>query len=248
MTPQQRFRKHGYLTFEQALTDDELALLRSTCQTLLDEPLDDGGHSGRHKIGLGQARRFLAHRHADFPEVEALLLSRKLGGIIESCLGTPGMLFNEQFVVKGAGKGASFAWHQDGAYVGFDHAPYLTVWIALDDATEDNGCVYLLERDLDAKPDLDPHEWQADSNELNGYDGAETGIPMVCQAGTVVAFSSLTLHCSGANTTDRPRRAYVCQYSLEPIRDPKTGELKRFAKPVADSGRHTNEADLNRSQ
>ena len=56
---------------------------------------------------------------------------------------------------------------------------------------------------------------------------------MVFEAGTIVAFSSLTLHRSGANVTDRPRRAYVCQYTAEPLIVPETGEPKRFAKPVA---------------
>ena len=55
---------------------------------------------------------------------------------------------------------------------------------------------------------------------------------MVCPAGTAVAFSSRTLHRSGPNGTDRPRRAYIAQYSVEPIRNPESGELKRFAKPV----------------
>lgn len=225
------FRTSGYAVFENALSEDDLTVLRSACQALLDEPVDDGGN-GKHKIGLGSARRFLAHRHEEFPEVERFLLGPVIDRITRACLDTQAMLFNEQFVVKGAGKGASFAWHQDGAYVGYDHAPYLTVWIALDDATEDNGCVYLIPRDLDANPDLDPHEWQDETNELNGYFGEDTGVPMVCKAGTIVAFSSLTLHRSGANTTPNPRRAYVCQYSVEPIKDPETGELKRFAKPV----------------
>ncbi|WP_305985311.1 phytanoyl-CoA dioxygenase family protein [Roseibium sp. MMSF_3544] len=228
------FRKNGYAVFPGALSEEELTLLRKTCNTLLDEPVDDGGHSGRHKIGLGQSRRFLAHRHAEFPDVETFLLGEKISGITNACLGVSGQLFNEQFVVKGSGTGASFAWHQDGAYVGFDHTPYLTVWIALDDTTVENGCVYVLPRNLDDKPDLDRHEWQEDSNELNGYFGDETGEPMTCPAGTIVAFSSLTLHRSGPNTTDNPRRAYVCQYSAVPIKDPETGELKRFAKPVAE--------------
>lgn len=226
------FQKEGYKVFENALTAAELETLRAACTTLLNEPVDDGG-DGKHKIGLGSARRFLAHRHAEFPDVEALLLSEKLDGIIRSCLGTDSYLFNEQFVVKGAGKGASFAWHQDSAYVGFDHTAYLTVWIALDDATEENGCVYLIPRDIEANPGIDPHEWQDDSNELNGYNGSDTGTAMTCKAGTIVAFSSLTLHRSGSNVTDKPRRAYVCQYSVEPLKDPTTGVLKRFAKPVA---------------
>jgi ectoine hydroxylase-related dioxygenase (phytanoyl-CoA dioxygenase family) len=225
------FRDNGYAVFPAALTEDELSTLRAACQTLLDEPIDDGG-GDRHKIGLGAARRFLAHRHAEFPDVEAFLLSKKIGEIVSSCLGSNGFLFNEQFVVKGSGTGASFAWHQDGAYVGYEHPAYLTVWIAMDDTTEENGCVYLLPRNLDEQPDLDPHEWQDESNELNGYTGDAPGTPMECPAGTIVAFSSLTLHRSGPNTTSKPRRAYVCQYTVEPLRDPSTGELKRFAKPV----------------
>ena len=155
-----------------------------------------------------------------------------MGQIARECLGAEPLLFNEQFVVKGAGKGASFAWHQDSAYVGFDHPPYVTVWIALDDTTEANGCVYLLPRDMDAEPGIDPHEWQDETNELNGYFGDDPGTSMECEAGAVVAFSSITLHRSGPNTTDRPRRAYLAQYSAEPIRDPETGDLKRFATPV----------------
>lgn len=231
MTAVETFREQGYLVFDQALDSGELDTLRSACDTLLDEPVDDGGKD-RHKIGLGQARRFLAHRHEEFPAVAAFLLGEKINSITRACLGTSAMLFNEQFVVKGAGKGASFAWHQDSAYVGFEHEPYLTVWIALDDASEANGCVYLLPRNLDEQPGIDRHEWQEESREMNGYFGSEKGTAMTCKAGTIVAFSSLTLHRSGNNTTDHPRRAYVCQYSVQPIRNPQTGELKRFAKPV----------------
>jgi len=226
------FRRHGYTVFADTLPPADLAMLRGVCDRLLDEPPEDGG-KGMHTIGLGEARRFLRHRHADFPELENFVRGPSMGRVIAQTLGGEGLLFNEQFVVKGAGKGASFAWHQDSAYVGFDHKPYVTVWIALDDTTEENGCVYILPRDIEAQPGIDPHEWQDASSELNGYFGDETGAPMTCPAGTIVAFSSLTLHRSGPNTTDRPRRAYICQYSLEPIRDPETGVLKRFAKPVA---------------
>ena len=227
------FRRNGFVVLPDALSAEELEGLRSACNTLLDEPLDDGGHDGLHKIGLGEARRFLRHRHEEFPAVRDFILGPKMARLGTDLLGKDTFLFNEQFVVKGAGKGASFAWHQDGAYVGFDHPAYLTVWIALDDATEENGCVYVLPRDLDAKPGLDPHEWVEEANELNGYTGSDPGLPMTCKAGTIVAFSSLTLHRSGANTTDHRRRAYICQYSVEPIIDPGRDAPKRFAKPLA---------------
>lgn len=225
------FRNQGFVLFENALDETELATLQSVCDALLDEPVDDGGGK-THRIGLGEKRRFLRHRHEDFPDLAAFVLGDTIARISAACGLDDPMLFNEQFVVKGAAKGASFAWHQDGAYVGFDHKPYLTIWIALDDATIDNGCVFILPRNLDSHPDLDVHEWLDESNELNGYFGNETGVPVTCKAGTIVAFSSLTLHRSGENVTDKPRRAYVTQYSSGPINDPATGQPKRFAKRV----------------
>ena len=226
---QESFQQNGYAVFEKALDDAELHTLRQTCDTLLDEPVHDGGTGGTHKIGMGQARRFLAHRHKEFPELQDLILGPKMARLGRDLLGATPYLFNEQFVVKGAQTGARFAWHQDSAYVGFDHAPYLTVWMALDDAKLDNGCIRLRKRNLKAEPGIDPHVWEDETNELNGYFGDDPGIPLPCPAGTIVAFSSLTLHTSGPNKTDAPRRAYIAQYSAEPIIDPDTGKPKRFA-------------------
>lgn len=230
MTPND-FRKTGYAVFPEALGAADLGMLRDTCDALLAEPPDDGG-GDTHKIGQGQARRFLGQRHKDFAELDRFVHGALARGLVGQCLGESPVLFNEQFVVKGAGKGASFAWHQDSAYVGFEHPPYLSLWMALDDATAENGCVYLIPRDLDADPGIDPHRKMDGSDELNGYFGAEPGEAMTCPAGTVVAFSSRTLHRSGENRTKHARRAYLAQYSLAPVADPVTGALKRFASPV----------------
>jgi len=226
-----KFREQGFVSLDTALAADELATLRRVCDVLLDEPVDDGGKD-RHKIGLGEDRRFLCHRHAEFPDLEAFVLGDRMAALTSELLGTDAYLFNEQFVVKGPDSGASFAWHQDGAYVGYDHSAYLTVWIALDDTSEDNGCVYILPRNLDDEPGLEKHTWLESTNELSGYAGSQTGVAAVCPAGSIVAFSSVTLHRSGENRTDKRRRAYVCQYSAEPIRDPQSGTIKRYAKPL----------------
>jgi hypothetical protein len=54
-------------------------------------------------------------------------------------------LVNEQFVVKPphSGPAAAFGWHRDGAWC---HAqalpqPYLSVWVPLDDVSEENGAL-----------------------------------------------------------------------------------------------------------
>jgi ectoine hydroxylase-related dioxygenase (phytanoyl-CoA dioxygenase family) len=227
----QAFRRTGYCIVEDALGAHERAALAAACDALLAEKSDDGGGKF-HDIGRGNARRFLRQRHADFPAVTAFVFGATMRALATVLLGGPAYLFNEQFVVKAARTGASFAWHQDGAYVGFAHKPYVTAWIALDDATEANGCVHVLPCDLDRAQDIVPHRWDADGKERVGYDGPDRGVPAAMRAGSLVVFSSTTLHRSGANTTGRPRRAYLCQYSPEPIIDPATGAPKHFATPL----------------
>ena len=232
----EQFRKLGHVQSRRGVSAQELAMLRNTCDALLEEPVDDGGGS-RHRIGLGRRRRFLAHRHVSFPDLENFLLEGSAAQFAAGMLGETCMLFNEQFVVKGAESGASFAWHQDGAYVGFAHRPYLSVWIALDDANAENGCLHVLPRNLDEDDYIDPHAWMESSRELTCRSVETGGVAIECRAGSMIAFSSLTPHRSGSNTTPRPRRAYLAQYSAEPIRDPSTGELKRFAKTASASRR-----------
>ncbi len=54
--------------------------------------------------------------------------------------------------------------------------------------------------------------------------------------GQVVAFSSLTLHCSGPNLSAHNRRAYVIQYCPQHAVNPRTGEPWGDNYPVARGG------------
>ncbi len=53
----------------------------------------------------------------------------------------------------------------------------------------------------------------------------EEGISIEVSAGSVVAFSSLMLHATGANRTDKPRRVYLAQYTAEAMLNPGTRQL-----------------------
>lgn len=228
----QHYFHNGYAILPEWLAPDELALLSETCDTLLSEPPDDDMGGRGHDIGRGQDRRFLRHRHRDFPALSAFLTGPGMRDFLTPFLGPRPHLFNEQFVVKGPRTGAAFGWHQDSGYVGFDHAPYLSVWIALDDTTEDNGPVFVLHRNLRDDQSIVPHVWDETAKEMVGYAGPELGVAAIVPAGSVVLFSSVTLHRSSPNTTNRPRRAYLAQYSGGPLIDPATGQPKTFAAPL----------------
>ena len=229
ITGSEDYFEHGYMIFPQLLDASELECLRNVCDTLLREPPDDDNGGKSHDIGRGHDRRFLRHRHADFDELSAFVLGAEMKTFLRPFIGGSPFLFNEQFVVKAAHTGTSFGWHQDGGYIPFAHRPYVTIWIALDDTSVDNGAVFLLPRDRDAGDVPVKHWWNDQEKEYVGYDGSDPGKPAEVPAGSVVAFSSLTLHRSSPNVTDRPRRGYVVQYSGEPIIDPETGENRVFA-------------------
>lgn len=225
----ERYFEEGYAVFPGLLESKELATLSTVCDRLMEEPPDDDYGGKSHNIGRGNDRRFLRHRHRDIPELSDFVLGAAMRAFAGNFVGETPYLFNEQFVVKGPKTGAAFAWHQDGGYVGFDHATYLSVWIAIDDTTEANGPVYVLPRNLRDDTSLAPHRWDEAGKEMVAYDGSDPGVAAIVPAGSVVAFSSATLHRSSPNTTDAPRRAYLAQYSGEPIIDPTTGKPKTFA-------------------
>jgi len=149
--------------------------------------------------------------------------------VMRNFLGEQLFLFNEQFVVKAPHTGTAFAWHQDGGYIPFAHQPYASLWVALDDTTIDNGALWLLPHAAEDGDSPAEHRWSEDGKEYVGYDGPKTGWPAEVAAGSAVAFTSLTMHRSSPNTTARARRAYLVQYSREPIQDPATGNNRHFA-------------------
>jgi ectoine hydroxylase-related dioxygenase (phytanoyl-CoA dioxygenase family) len=139
--------------------------------------------------------------------------------------------------VKAAERGTAFAWHQDSGYIPYPHRPYLTCWIPLDDVDESNGTVYLLPFSRAGTRDRVEHVRADGASELVGYFGGDPGDAVVARAGSVAAFSSTLFHRTGVNTTDRPRRVFIAQYSAEPILDEARSGPRHLAVPFLAPGR-----------
>lgn len=132
--------------------------------------------------------------------------------VVFPLLGGDVRLFWEQAVVKPPRARTELPWHQDSGYTPTVPEEYVTCWLALDDADESNGCLWVLDgshlrgRQRHANGGTGPFRV--------GYDGDDTGRPVPVRRGDVLVFSSLLLHRSGPNTTDRPRRAWILQYCV----------------------------------
>ena len=104
-----------------------------------------------------------------------------------------------------------FPWHQDCGYLDIHPTP-LTVWIALDDATLDNGCLWVVPgshaQGLREHAKVSEDSWHL----TLPVEGAGVAVPLA--AGEAIAFSAYTLHRSLANRTARMRRAFFCEYAV----------------------------------
>jgi hypothetical protein len=87
--------------------------------------------------------------------------------------------------------------------VGPDGLPRsITVWIALSDATLENGCIYVIPRDLEQQP-LDPEEYGDDPTALIPY-LLHRARALPVSAGSLLAWNHLILHWGSFSNPDTP--------------------------------------------
>ena len=133
-----------------------------------------------------------------------------LAGLCRDLVGLKPRLYWDQIVYKRPETAVEFPWHQDNGYTFVQPQQYLTCWIALTDATRENGCPWLAPG-LHLQGTLH-HDWTDLGYRCLDDDDLEP-IPMELTAGSIAVFSSLSPHRTGPNLTQKTRKAYILQYA-----------------------------------
>lgn len=161
-------------------------------------------------------RRYLCihHPHKLSPTMRKAVLHPDIAGMLGAAIGADVKCMQSMLFVKGPGKPGQ-PWHQDEFFIPTRDRSLCGVWIALDDATIDNGCLWVLPKShlpgviyrtqplIDARFDGSPV--------AVGFAGGESEArPVPVAAGGVVFFNGYLLHQSLPNATvDNFRRALV---------------------------------------
>ena len=117
--------------------------------------------------------------------------------------------------VKPPGKQGQ-AWHQDERYIPTRDRSLIGAWIAIDDATIENGCLWVVPGShqngylFPTKDHGQPQEYDS-SDMAIGFDDAKA-VPVEVKAGSVVFFNGYLLHKSLKNRSEIFRRALVSHY------------------------------------
>ena len=218
----QQYRDQGFFILERAVPEDQLQLIRDTCDQLVREQEAEMDRRGTDELDLSRrdSRYFIFLAFKEHPELADFIFSDLMEDICRATIGDDALLFWEQFVVKGTSgsKKGAFAWHQDAGYVDGSPVPhYVNAWIALDDVSEENGTVRILSYDDAGTHERVEHEVDEATGDRIGYRGEDEGTLVEAPAGSIAVFSSTAFHRSGPNTSGKPRRAYALQFAERPV-------------------------------
>ncbi|MBM3276786.1 MAG: phytanoyl-CoA dioxygenase family protein [Candidatus Handelsmanbacteria bacterium] len=172
--------------------------------------------SGVDPLALDPAQAELKVRklhgyHREHPFFTALVQHPRIKGVIEALLGQQALLFGEMALSKPPFIGSEKPWHQDNAY--FVYAPLelvATAWIALDDATAENGCMYAIPGGHRAGAFRHVHG--IDCQIAAGRLDLDQCVPVELKAGGGMFFSGMLPHQTPPNRSPRRRRALQFQY------------------------------------
>jgi phytanoyl-CoA hydroxylase len=117
-------------------------------------------------------------------------------------------------MVKAPRYSSSTGWHRDIRYWRFQRPELITVLVALNKATEANGCVLFLpgSHDMALEPDqMDEAQFlRADLPRNRAL--IERAVPVVMDPGDVAFFHCRTFHAAGRNVEGEPRKSVLFTY------------------------------------
>jgi phytanoyl-CoA hydroxylase len=227
----------GYFVLADAFDTMDLMQMAAEIDPLEARVEDflEGQPDGKAFIARANEITFTTHLAAQSEVLRTLVGSNPLRALAHDLIGPDVRLYWDQAVYKKPDTDASFPWHQDNGYAFLEPQQYLTCWIAMTDATKDNGCPWVV-------PGLHRLGTLAHKLTDTGFvclQNPPDAVAVPVKAGSIVVFSSLTPHCTGPNRTTQVRKAYIVQYAPDGaevlIADPDGGEVMR--SPADDASR-----------
>ncbi|KDN53584.1 PhyH-domain-containing protein [Tilletiaria anomala UBC 951] len=213
LSPEQitSFEQQGFLILRDFLADtSSVQTLRQWTQQVHDWPLVKGKWMPyQEKISDGRMVLTRTENYSPFhPGFNALFRGDRLMGVLKQLSGEEMILFKEKINYK-LPKAGGFDAHQDApAYTHAGALKHLTVNIAVDKATLENGCLEVVpgSHRMNIPVGSDnciPKDWE-DANEW---------ILVPLKPGDVLIFGSYLAHRSGPNSSSNPRAAIYATFN-----------------------------------
>lgn len=237
------FRENGYLAGVKMLDEEQIAEIRKELAEIADPA--HPGHSLFYEFHSNESTdpsTILFHALGAWritPGLHDVLWNPRFLVAASQLLGNvPVRFWHDQLFWKPAKQGGVVAWHQDYSYwTRTKPIAHLTCWCGLDDATKENGCLQYIPGShlwgLLPKPVI-AGELEGIKDYLNEEQKKQLEKPQLAEvkAGEAVFHHSLALHGSGANTSPRPRRAFVINVFADGVKSDADEPMLEGVPPV----------------
>ena len=161
-------------------------------------------------VGLGRN-----NVHYISPIFDKVCHNSKILDAVESIIGKNILVGGTTLFIKDPDKKGFVSWHQDAKYIGFEPYNWVTAWLAITDANEENGCMRMWPGSH--KGNLKNHEQRFDEDNLltRGQTIKNVPIeetdPIVLKAGQMSLHHPTVIHGSGLNRSNDRRIGFVVQ-------------------------------------
>lgn len=175
---------------------------------------------GRLTCEVGLAINKIGHAlHDHVPEFRDFCRHQRIARLLQDLRMQHPRLWQTMVIFKQPRIGGVVGWHQDATYLSTRPARVLGLWVALEDATRDNGCLWMApgahRSPLRERYEVD---WRTRSGTLRTLDaspwpGPEEAVALEVPAGSLVAFHDHMPHFSSANRSALSRQAFTMHFA-----------------------------------
>ncbi len=242
------FQENGYLKFGKVLDSAEVAAMRTGLDAVIELELGEGddsspefkyGHDRReNRLNRGAGHPRAIHQYVNMwkrdAHYERAIHHPLIAGTARALLDTPEVrLWHDQVISKPPHDNGHFGFHHDFFFWPLSPPNIVSCWLALDDATVDNGCMHVMPKShqderfsIAARTEANaaaakareegreppPNQWTERQNMDISH-----GIPVELKAGECMFHHCLNFHGTPPNVTERQRRAFVMIFMAQGV-------------------------------
>ena len=199
----EHYKNKGYVSPVNALTFSEAKEIRGEI-----EKIEKNWPSALEGIN----RNYI---HLISPIFNKVCLNKNILDAVQSIIGKNILICGTTLFIKNPNEKGFVSFHQDAKYIGLEPHNWVTVWLAVTDANEQNGCMRMLPGSH--KENLKIHEENFDENNLLTRGQTITNVSLdktdsiTLKAGQISLHHPTIVHGSGLNHSNDRRIGFVIQ-------------------------------------
>ena len=198
-----KYEEHGYVAPINVLSLEEVNGIKKEIEYIEKKWPDELVGLGRNNI------------HYISPVFDKICHNSKILDAVESIIGKDILVGGTTLFIKDPDTKGFVSWHQDAKYIGFEPYNWVTAWLAITDANEENGCMRMWSGSHKEK--IKDHKDTYDENNLLTRGQTVRNVPIekttlnALKAGQLSLHHPMIVHGSGPNKSSQRRIGFVIQ-------------------------------------